>query len=76
MLSTENNTLTLYSEYKITAREVTIDKGNTSESASIDTYFVTCLLDDDYNDHDGCTTEICNGGLCSNVVNETCADYY
>ena len=74
MLSTENSTSALYSEYKITAGEVTVDEGNTSEWASIDTYFVTCLSDDDCNDYDGCTTDICNGGLCSNVVNETCTD--
>ena len=53
MLSTENSTSALYSEYKITAGEVTVDEGNTSEWASIDTYFVTCLSDDDCNDHDG-----------------------
>jgi len=74
MFSTENNTSTLYSEYKITAGEVTVDEGNTSEWASVDTYFVSCSSDDDCIDYNGCTKDICNEGLCSNIPVDDCID--
>ena len=74
MLSTENNTSKLYSEYKITAGEVTFDEGNTSEWAYVDTYFVTCSSDDDCIDCNGCTIDIYNEGLCSNIPVDDCID--
>ena len=72
MLSTEKNTSSLYSEYKITAGDVVVDQGNTSEWSSIDAYFVTCYWDIDCNDYDGCTFDQCKGGLCSNIPFDDC----
>ena len=76
LISTENTTSTIYSEYNVTVGEVVLYQGNTSEWEYLEISFVTCSSDNVCNDYDGCTRDFCDGGLCVNIQNEDgiCSD--